>query len=436
MSKYIRDNSPADNGPDALWILGMMEISLYIAASFPGTNLFGSIPIQKLSLFLLLGQGIIAIIYYMKDGIQLPIYMVWYGIFALLSFLTLVLLCNKTTNDEFRSILICLAITTVFSLYIDSEKAFRVICWSYIMVCLINTIALVATDALNLEAGDRLGTEMEINPNEIANFLMYGVVYAVWLIIFEKNNAKRLILLCITLIIAYPLVLTGGRKFFLAPLFFMGMILVMKGDPNKGSSRVKYLFMIFCILTIIWYVIMTIPALYNSLGYRLEGLLNSVTGQGEADMSSQERKQLRQLAINGWLSSPLWGKGLDMFKYFSRANGLPFFYSHSNITELLYSGGVILFLSYYWFFGYIFWKCRTDKSIQYDLKLFCIPGILTQTIFDYGGVSYNVFHTQLFILLIFCAMEGYKNCSLRFTYTPLTYIPGGQKRQDKKGNKG
>jgi len=415
MSKYIRQESNSKSN-NVFWRLGMVFFCLYLAALFPGTRLFGSLPIQKFSLYFLLIHGAITIIFVIRNGVYGTELFAWYGSFTLLSLLSLILSNGSLSNNDFYSVIICFALTVIQSFYIVNIRAFKAVCWCYILVCLINTLILIATKALVLSAGDRLGVEMGINPNVLATYLMYGVTYAIWLILVEKDKKTKIVLLFITAIITYPLMLTGGRKFFLAPIIFLGIYLFLNGDSNKNNPRMRNLIIIGAVLAVLWLAIMNVPVLYNSIGNRFEGLLNSITGKGEADMSSQQRSQLRSLAVQGWLKSPIWGHGFDTFKYWSYSNGLPLMYSHSNITELLYNGGIIQFVAYYWFFGMILWKCLKNKIMDKSLRAFCIAGIIMQVFYDYGGVSYNVYQSQLFILMIYCGMKEFKeSCSLLST---------------------
>lgn len=400
MSKYIRYDSA--NRINIFFIkTGMVLICLYLFTTFPGVQLFGTLPVQKYCLYLVIIHGMISLLISFISGHYWSKHLLWYGIFAIVSLLSLVLSGGSLGNEDFHSIIICLILTWIISLYLDNIRSFKCICWCYMLVSLINTLVLLFKNALVLDAGDRLGVELNISPNDIATYLMYGLIYALWLFSIEKGHNKRICILIIMIFITYPLILTGGRKFFLAPLIFLFVMMMMNTDSSGKSIRIRNICFILFIVIILWYLVVNIPVLYNSLGYRLEGLLNSFTGKGEIDLSAKIRGKLRQLAYKGWLEKPIWGYGFDIFKYYSVSNGLPFYYSHSNITELLFNGGIIQFFTYYWFFIMILRNCYKNKSINKTIKSFCIGGIVTQIFFDYGGVSYNLFHSQLFILMVF-----------------------------------
>lgn len=400
MSKYIkRDSSVSIN--ILFYQSGLIIACLYLLSIFPGTQLFGTLPVQKYSLYLLIIHGLISIILSFSNGDVFSKHLVWYGSFAIVSLLSLILSGQGTNNNDFHSIIICLILTWIFSLYITNIHAFKCICWCYMIVSLINTIILLYKNDLVLTAGDRLGVEMDISPNDIATYLMYALIYAFWLFTIEKERTKRIIILIIIAFITYPLILTGGRKFFLAPLLFLFFTMMMNTNSSGKNVRMRNICIICIIVVIVWYLVLNVPVLYNTLGNRLEGLINSLTGKGDVDLSAKIRGKLRQLAYKGWLEKPIWGYGFDTFKYYSVQNGLPFYYSHSNITELLFNGGLIQFFAYYWFFIMILRKCFKNKAQNTIVHSFCIGGILTQAFFDYGGVSYNLFHSQLFILFIY-----------------------------------
>lgn len=409
MSKYIRQGSTGKKN-DFFWQLGMILFCVYLAAMFPGTSLFGNFPVQKIVLYLMILHGAITFLNSVRYGLYGTEHLVWYGLFTLFSLLS-IFIAGEITDSDFHSVVICLLLTIIQSVYIKNVRAFKTVCWCYIIVCVVNTVFLILTNQLVLIEGDRLGIDMGVNPNVLATYLMYGIVYAIWLFFSEKNKKIKLILLVFVALVFYPLILTGGRKFFLVPFIFLGIYMFFNSDSSKNSARIRNLFIFAIVFIALWFAIMNIPILYDTLGNRFEGLLNSYTGKGETDLSTWHRGQLRKVAIQGWLESPIWGHGFNTFRYASLKNGLSFGYSHCNLTELLYNGGLILFISYYSFFGFILWRCFTDKSMSNSNRAFCIAGVVTQLIYDYGGVSFNVYQTQLFILLMYSCMKGFKNNS-------------------------
>lgn len=411
MSKYIKEKI-TNKTRNILWITGILEIGLYLFASFPGTRLFGSIPIKPLCMYLLLFQSIVVFALAIKNGIYATTHFIWYGMFAIISMLSLTLSGGSIANGGLYAILICFALTTVQAFYISNEKAFRIVFWSYIIACMVNSAFLLVSGSLTLREGERLGYAINVNPNLLATYLMYGILYSIWLFCFEKQKRIKWLLVLIACFIMYPLMLTGGRKFFLSPIIFFSIVYIIKNRNQEGHGWIKGLLFITVLFIVIWQLIMNTPALYNSLGYRVEGLINAITGSGKVDSSTQERDEMRKLAIESWLYSPIWGQGFDNFKYISRQKGMAFAYSHCNYTELLCNGGLISFIVYYWFYGMILWKSITDKRIDIKFRALGIAGIITQMVFDYGGVMYNGYDTQLFILLIFCSMKGFNNSSL------------------------
>ena len=407
MSKYLKYDTN-NNRTDSIWMLGMVTICVYLAASFPGTRIFGSFPIQRLSLYLFLAEGV-TLYFFNRENTLISSYMIWYGLFMIISMLSLLLSGGSITHGGFYSIITCFILAVFLTLYVTKENAINVICWSYVIICAANTFVLILTGELKLDTGERLGTDIDINPNTLAMFLMYGEIYALWLYCFEKKRSTKCILLSLAVLIMYPLILTGGRKFFAVPIIFLCIILMLRKNIAGNSNKLRSLIIICAIIFIAWQMIMNIPALYNSLGNRMEGLISSITGEGKVDYSTKIRNELKALAIKGWLEKPIWGFGFDRFKYFSLSNGLPLAYSHCNMTELLFNGGVISFIIYYWFYAYVLLNGIKNKGLSERFRALCIAGVIAQFIFDYGGVTYNVFESQLFVLLIFCSVYKIEN---------------------------
>lgn len=141
------------------------------------------------------------------------------------------------------------------------------------------------------------------------------------------------------------------------------------------------------VVAVIW-LIMEVPILYESIGVRMEGLIQNITGEG-GDSSSAIRKTLRQLAIEQWWKRIFFGYGFDSFKYLAQEELGRFYYSHCNYTELLYSGGIFYLLFYYSFYAFVLWRSFRQKQLQIPYKAFAVGIVLCFLIFEYGAVMYN-----------------------------------------------
>lgn len=402
MSKYLRSGEK-EQSRSWFSILGIITVFFYLATSFPG-NPFFSDRFNQLFLYAFIAESIAAIVYNLKEGWRMSLHFWWYGIFTAISLMTLLFFREGRESDDFKTLVTTFLLVTAISVFINNQEYFKALCWAYVIISFVNTIAMLAMGRLFLQNGERLGESFEVNPNVLATFLMYAVIYGFWLFCYETEVKKKIVLIIAILMIAYALSLTGGRKFTLAPIMFLIILLMMKNREMMHKKTFRTILTIFVVLILAYFLMMNIPALYNALGIRIEQMLNAVTGKGETDMSTELRSQLRSLAIQGWLESPIWGHGFDSFKYLSARNGLGFFYSHSNITELLYNGGILQFISYYWFYIMLFFMSLKRSQITEKYRSFCIAAVAVQAFYDYGGVSYHGLHNQLFILMAFIGL--------------------------------
>ena len=401
--KYLKPAVPSASY-EFLCNLGLLEFCVYLAGSFPGTTVFGPIPVQQLCLLALLAQTALIVAFALRQEAHFTPHILWYYGFAFLCLLWLIFPGGSISNDDFHSIIICCCLLVVQSIYVSDLHRFKIICWCYLIVSDINSIMLYTAGSLKLEPGIRLGENIGVNSNYLATYLMYSAIYALWLFYIEKKTWRKIVIIAMFLIVMYPLSLTGSRKYFLAPALFY-VIIMMRRDTGEQFALLKRILGILIVLLIVWYLVMNIPALYNALGVRVEGLINSVTGKGEVDESTEIRGALKQLAVVGWLESPIWGNGFDTFRNYSYDHGMGLIYSHCNYTELLFSGGVLLTAAYYSFHAYMLVECINNKKREDVLGVFCMAVILIQLFFDYGGVSYNQFQCQFFMALGYLALN-------------------------------
>ena len=144
-----------------------------------------------------------------------------------------------------------------------------------------------------------------------------------------------------------------------------------------------------------------IPWLYDIIGYRFDGFFGFLSGTRESNVSSDDlRIDMIKNGLIGWTERPLFGHGLDSFKFFNRRTTGHMFYSHNNYVELLYDFGLVGFTLYYYFIYKTFDKLRTLPEEYSKYSVLGIGIILELLLFDFGGVSYYMNGNMIMLCIV------------------------------------
>jgi len=239
--------------------------------------------------------------------------------------------------------------------------------------------------------------------------IMYAVIFELWLIVYKKYKLiTKVMLLLMILANYYALTLSAGRLSFVVPIVFLYVILLCKQDRVGRRHIIKYTLFVAIIIAIIFFLMMNVEEFYETLGYRMESLINGAMGVEEHGASAKIREKMRNLAIERWMDNPLIGYGFDSFKYLAQSEFRHFFYSHCNFTELLYNGGVISFVLYYWIYYKLIKTIIKTKKASTKYKAFAIGMTVSILVYDYGIISYSTAYVQILLALSFrgLALEG------------------------------
>lgn len=386
--------------------MGIVLMSIYIFMTYNAMNLI--IPMSFLTpmLIVFLAWGILTMVT-AREKRKLTTYTAWYICFMMLSILIMTYSPEFSIfTGEFYLMIVSFMLTFFFQLFVRSEKTFDLICWVYALSSAILVISLIFTGNMIADANNRLGLDIMGNANTFAGMLMVGVMYAIWLLIYNKNTVFEIVLLCAVIILDYyALIFSAGRKFFLLPIIFLYIQLLYRKDKAGRRHIIKYTLFIGIIVAVIIYMLISVPVFYETIGYRFETLIMGYLGMAEQGASAALRETLQEIAIDKWLSSPIWGYGFDSFKYYSQDVTGAFIYSHCNFTELLYNGGIIYFFAYYSIYWIVFKKIFFEKLGKIRHQAFAVGVMISFLIFDYGGVSYSMANLQCMMALALSALN-------------------------------
>ena len=271
-------------------------------------------------------------------------------------------------------------------------------------VCSLATIVLfaylAANNMLDMEEGERLGNELTGNANILASLFMIGAMCSVYVLFFSKTKLASLLFFVVFIVQLAALAMSGGRKYFLVPVLLLAGMQIMRTDKKGRKNLLINVILVFAVLSALWWALFNVEFLYETIGYRMEGLIAGFTGEGEADASTRERQAMIKKALELWGESPIWGHGIDAFGALTHWG----VYAHNNYVELLCDVGIIGTVVYYAYYIYMIVKLFKAPMPQLK-KSFWILLLFGLLFFDFGAVNYNSF--LLNMLLVF-AMQAAK----------------------------
>lgn len=269
---------------------------------------------------------------------------------------------------------------------------------------LIVVLALTGNLKDSSESG-RLGEDLTGNANILAVMLMVSAVYAIWLIVSSTQKTTRAFSLISLMIIYLGMFLSGGRKYIVIPVIFLYVLLMSKSNKNGKKYLVLNTLLVVGILALLYLLIMKIPFLYDSIGYRFDSFFAFFEDEQLADGSTIARSKMIEAGWEAWFEKPIIGHGFDSFKYYNATSVTGnFYYSHNNFIELLYNQGIVGFLSYYSFYIYLF-VCALRAKGKSMYKGFVFGMVVLWLFFELFGISYTTTPTQIMLFLGLCSLQ-------------------------------
>lgn len=285
-------------------------------------------------------------------------------------------------------------ISTSVLIYMNDAGRIKKLIWFYIASALIIVLRFFIEVPFSFWGQQtRFTNDSLFGKNETAIVLSYASLFLFWLYLKKGDNReKRNIIVTFGLICVFMLVsvLMGTKSGII--IFAIGFSIILIGRSNNAIKLLSRLLFIIVMIYVGYLAIMTVPVLYNSVGYRIELMITGFMG-GSTDASTSMRMNFAIYAFNIFLRNPILGIGLDGFRY---VNIFEPTYAHNNYVELLADLGFVGFSIYYFrFIGYF-------KSCLQMLKQNILPlALLVILLFiDFTGVTYSLENSYIIISII------------------------------------
>lgn len=247
--------------------------------------------------------------------------------------------------------------------------------------------------------GERIGAEIN-NVNAIGLQTSISIIIAIFYGLYE-NNKGYFLLSIIPLIVSLG---TGSRKVIILILVGLVLLFILKREEKIDIVSITKKVLIFIIVSLTFVYIAKVP-MFSTAFERFQMSINSITGQGKVDNSTQTRATFIKAGIDQFLKTPILGIGIGNSGYITEQATGWFTYLHNNYVELLATTGIIGFCLYYSVYFYIIFNCvkmlkKKNKYTNIVLIIFLINIIL-----EYAMVSYYSKITYIYILLGLISVE-------------------------------
>lgn len=352
--------------------------------------------IRSISTYLLLATGLTL---WLINAFRISIFSFWYIIFLLFG-LTSVLWAAETTNViSIMPSMVRIVLLTIF-LYVRIKNDVDLkITMKLFVLGVVYLSVIVIQGMINYFSAStfylyRLGLNIGYNPNTIAISAVFGCII-LFDMLFKERTMWRLIDLSLLVFLIGVIFLTGSKKGLIGLVFG---ILAYGYFKSKGIKKIRNIIGSLILLIIIWQVIMNVPALYDTVGHRIDTALNAFTLLTDADTSTQNRVGLIREAINVWFKHPVFGVGLNNFSAYQDIGGL-MYYSHCNYVEMLADLGLVGLILYYFMPISLFARYTRFQNGHYSILFKTL--IVTILLWDIAMVSYQDFRVQLILCFAF-----------------------------------
>jgi O-antigen ligase len=382
--------------------VGKILMVLYIFMSYNAKGILLPPALNSIFLYSFLGMGLLQYLSNAGGGrLIIPTYSLWYILLVGLSFINSLYSPSVSYGSgQFYLMLVTLGITFVIQVYVKDEKTFTVVMWTYVISAFVFILSLYISGNLVATRDNRLGEDLVGNANAFATMIMVSSMCCLWLLVYEsKTIIARIFLILVFLLNTYALILSAGRSAFVIPFVFLYILLLLKTNSKGRKSVIKYSIISFIVIFIAWYLIMNVPLFYDNIGYRFEMYYNGVRGISSIGNSAYVRNLLRKEAFEKTFESPIWGHGFDSFRYYSNSLLGISYYSHCNFTELLYNGGIIMFVAYYWVYYKIVKLCVEKNNGLHKYRSFSLALVIAMLVIDLTGVTYASTLEQIMLAL-------------------------------------
>lgn len=309
-------------------------------------------------------------------------------------------LVTNTLKSAIVHVLVLLLLRSSIKTKDDIDRMVLIIIWTSI----VNSVYIFAISFSSIissmggDYADRLGTAEGWNANSVGMMAAVGALFAIYYMLRTRKTSMKIILFLVACGMVFVSLMSGSRKAFLIVLVGIAAYLFLV----SGKRRLTSFLLLAAFALVLIFVVMKVPFFYSIIGWRIDGMLESLLGNGSGDASFQNRKILISAAIDAWKREPIFGHGLDCFRTFGKiaADGKNY-YAHNNYLELLADLGIIGASIYYSAHFYVAKKLLKRFKEKDHTAMLLLTLLGTMLIIDFACVSYVDFLFEIVIMILF-----------------------------------
>lgn len=303
---------------------------------------------------------------------------------------------NKTFANPLKTLIIIFAMSMLLLAVVETMEDVKRLMFINYLAILFCAIYLILNVDLSVLGSIRLGGSVEgaWNANDISGKMCIGIAFSAYLLKYEKGKFKKALIILTMLLFLSLVLFCGSRTGILLLLMLFVFYLFVNA---RGIKVVRAVVVSAVFLNAAYYLIMNWEPAYNVLGSRLEDMLRGLAG-GSGDGSFNWRRLMLEEGWKYFLERPVFGQGIDNFRYlFGVQQGLET-YSHNNFIEILVSGGFVGFLLYYSIYFLVLaklWKYAIRQKEPLAVTIFVVN--LASLIGNFSSIVY--YDMETYVLL-------------------------------------
>lgn len=333
---------------------------------------------------------------------------VWYLLFAIVLCLLNVFRIdynNPTNLNYLRTLFNGLLFVLIACYSIKNKKDIDVFLKSFAISGVVICLMLIPSTILLISmGGGRLGQNVEIESNEFLNNAI-NLGYVLMLInicqfygAIKAKSIKSKLLFTILFIFSFVLLLLcGTRKSLLGCMLCYGLF-VFYHNKNQFRRLLKYSIIAIIAVIALYHLLMNVEVFYNAVGNRMEGLFSFINPNYDVqvDESTEVREELINKSKQIFFRHPIVGVGIQE----SQKLLAPVSHPHNNFYTCLIFGGLLVFLSYYWYhIRIMLMYLRIKKRDVIDIALMCL--LIALLFQDYSATTYNIIYFPTFLSVLY-----------------------------------
>lgn len=237
------------------------------------------------------------------------------------------------------------------------------------------------------------------NINSTAYTCVIAIAIAFYRACFLENRGYYLIVAFELFTVA----LTGSRKALVMSLL---LIFVMSVFYVRSRFYVLKILAILAAVAGVIVLIMKVPALYSTIGIRLERMMEFfVEDDATRDNSLATREIFGDLGKQAFYENPILGVGLGNAHYLIEQFFGYTTYMHNNYVEIASGLGTVGLVFYYWFYVYLIVRSGVRAYRGEKLYVMFFLLLLANVLGEIAMVTFYNYSVHIMLTISYCALQ-------------------------------